>query len=261
MQPIVTLTSNFSQRDFYIAKWKGLLLSDVPSVRIVDISHQFLDDELMLSVFALKQSYIAFPPHTIHLVACNLFYTTHPELLVFEFNKHYFVMPNNGVATMLTDGLSPEAFLVPTLPDTPIHRHYLQIYTQVAMHLIEKKALNQIGTQLPVITKKILPQAHYSNNVLIGQVMYIDAYGNCVTNISEELYVQACNGRAFKLMPKESLSEGNTISRTYMEIESGKKINFFNSLGLLQISIVHSSAAKLLNYKCGSEVNIRFINS
>jgi S-adenosylmethionine hydrolase len=260
MPAIVTLSSNFGLRDFYIAKWKGMLLSAINNVNCIDITHDFMVENWITSVFAIKNTYADCPEGTVHLVACNLFYNTQPELLCFAYNKHYFIVPNNGVIAMLFDVLPVNIIRIQPKSNQNIYRDYLQIYTQAAAHIIAQNPIETLGTACTQPTTFHLNLPYCSNNKLYGRIEYIDIDGNLISNIEQTYFNECRQGRAFVIIAKDFKNEEITLNTTYYDLQPGKKVLFFNSIGLLQISLMLSSAAKLLNFKLNDEIIIRFID-
>ncbi|MDB4303479.1 SAM-dependent chlorinase/fluorinase, partial [Desulfosarcina sp.] len=69
--PIITLTSDWGQKDAYAGAVKGAILSKMPEVTIVDISHQVPPYEIEQAAYILKNAYPNFPKGTIHIIGIN----------------------------------------------------------------------------------------------------------------------------------------------------------------------------------------------
>jgi hypothetical protein len=102
---IVTLTSDYGTTDHYVASLKGRLLSLRPQLTIVDVSHNIHNFDIVQAAFVLKHAYLSFPKTAIHIALVHN--STGPQdLLCFERDGHYFIMPDNGLVTLLFEEIT-----------------------------------------------------------------------------------------------------------------------------------------------------------
>jgi len=99
---IITLTSDFGNRDAYVATMKGVILSIDPSVRLIDISHEIAAQDVMEAAFVLQNAAWHFPDGTVHLVVVDPGVGTGRNALAVELNGQFFVGADNGLFTLLT---------------------------------------------------------------------------------------------------------------------------------------------------------------
>jgi S-adenosylmethionine hydrolase len=101
--PIITLTSDWGHSDHYIGAVKGSILSLLPDVKIIDISHQVAPFNIEQAAFILKNCYKNFPKGTIHIIGVNTEESDkNPHTVVF-INDHYFIGTDNGIFSMIFD--------------------------------------------------------------------------------------------------------------------------------------------------------------
>ncbi|MEP2403137.1 MAG: SAM hydroxide adenosyltransferase, partial [Nonlabens ulvanivorans] len=112
-----------------------------------------------------------------------------------------------------------------------------------------------------------------ANNSIIGQVIYIDNYGNAVTNITRDLFKSTGKGREFTLTARSE--KHNKIydhysgfidfsKEDYKRDIDGRAIVIFNSSGYIEIATYKSnpitigSASSLFGLKDNTPINIKF---
>ena len=98
---IVTLTSDWGTRDYYAAAVKGTLLSMMPDVTIVDITHQINPFNISQAGFTLKHCYKNFPVGTIHIIAVETIESLDSPHVVVKAGGHYFISTDNGIFLLL----------------------------------------------------------------------------------------------------------------------------------------------------------------
>ena len=101
---IVTLTSDYGAKDHYVAALKGCLLSKSPNMTIVDVSHEIGSFNIVQAAFVLRHAYPSFPDGTIHCVLVHN-RTEEQRLLAFQHRGQVFLVPDNGIATLMFDDI------------------------------------------------------------------------------------------------------------------------------------------------------------
>jgi S-adenosylmethionine hydrolase len=121
--------------------------------------------------------------------------------------------------------------------------------------------------------KDIKPAISNDDNQIIGSVIYIDNYGNVVTNITQKIFNEISKSRPFTIYARNV--KFNRIFNSYSDAidysipkdkreEDGKKIALFNNLGYLELSIYKSnpstvgSASTLFGLNYRDTISIHF---
>ena len=105
--------------------------------------------------------------------------------------------------------------------------------------------------------KALLSQATVEENLIKGNVVYIDSYGNIITNISSELFGIVGQNNPFTIMLRSKDYYIDVISSSYNEVPAGERLALFNENELLEIAInrgantVTGGAEKLMGIKKG----------
>jgi len=255
--PIITLTSDWGQRDYFLAAVKGKILSQLPTVSIIDISHGISPFNLKQASFIIRNSYPHYPPGTVHILSLLTESTEKIPHLVVQFDRQFFIGADNGIFSLIFDH-DPEKIIrlsspaVDGLNDIPARDRFVAS----AVHLAAGKPIEQLGE--PVSQWK--EQLHFlpvvSGDVIRGVVIYINQYENVVTNITRDLIEKAGRGRKFIIEFRgESI---NGINQTYQEVPVGEIVALFGSTGHLEIAINQGNAASLLGLDINDPVRVEF---
>jgi S-adenosylmethionine hydrolase len=196
--------------------------------------------------------------------------------IALKLDNHYFICPNNGVISMIASEFRPEKIVEINIHDRvessfPV----LDVFVKVACHIKRGGTLEVIGKEIEdyKIITDIQPIISSNNDKITGSVIYIDNYGNVITNISQKLFNEIRQGREFELMAGRY--PFNKIHEKYSDIVDfsiptderrydGNRLAIFNSAGFIEISIYRSNlntvggASSLLNLNYRDQLTITF---
>lgn len=253
---IITFMSDFGWRDHYVASVKAKILSIIPNITVVDISHEIEPFNIPHAAFVLSSIFRDFPKGTVHLVAVSSQSRNSEKYIAMKLEEHYFVGSDNGIFSLLSD--RNPSVIIELLNDPLIAANFPEknILAHAAVALSSGKALYDIGKQLLTIQKLINRQIKTTKNEIEGRVAHIDKYGNLITNIKIEDFTQVAKIRQARFQIGRTEVEG--LSDSYYKKEGGDCICLFNSLGLLEVSIIHGNASKLLNMRYDSPITVSF---
>ncbi|MBT8263264.1 MAG: SAM-dependent chlorinase/fluorinase [Bacteroidia bacterium] len=253
--PIITLTTDFGEKDHFVGGVKGAIYNELDSVRIVDISHSISPFHLTEAAYIIQNAYKSFPAGTIHIIGIDSGLTPENDHLAVLLDGHYFICANNGIISMLTSEIKPEKIVQINIHDR-INSNFpvLDVFVKVACHIARGGTLEVIGKNITKIKELtgIRPVVNPEGNLIIGNVIYIDNYGNVVCNITRGLFDKIGKGRPFKIMARTaSFSEvyNNYSDAINFELpaekreEDGKKLALWNSGGYLELAIYKSNPA------------------
>jgi len=257
LMTIITLTTDYGLKDHYVSALKGAIYSDNKNLQIVDISHQIEPFNIHQAAYIIKNASQSFPAGTIHIIGVNAEWSIENEHLVVLFDNQYFICANNGILSILTDTLLPEKVIeINAFEDANDNFPAKSIFAKVACHIARGGNLDVIGKpfhQLKEI-KNIAPVINANKTQIIGSIIYIDHYGNIITNISKTLINQVSNGRKFEVIARKAVikeihnSYNGIINFNIPEkdrtIKDGEKMALYNSNNLLEIAIYKSDLSK-----------------
>lgn len=253
--PIVTITSDFGDRDYYLAMIKGAILSLQPEVTIVDITHNIDPYDIVQAAFALRNAYSSFPEGTIHIASINNFYSKSNCFIALREKEHYFLGPDNGVFSLVFEVI-PRAIYeleIPRKSNFPLK----EIFAEAVNHLCSGKPFNEIGLPLDAIDQRIGFQPVIGPDRIQGTVIYIDAFENVITNIRSDLFKKVAKGRRFALHYKRN-DPIRKLCKFYYDVNVGDRLCLFNSADYLEIAINMGKAASLLGLKVEDTIQIDF---
>ena len=271
----ITLTTDFGRKDHFVSAVKGAIYTLLPEANIVDISHEISPFNITETAYILKNAYKSFPKGTIHIIGVDSEMTPENKHIALLLDGHYFVCPDNGIMSMIASEINPTKVVEINIHDR-IETSFsvLDVFVNVACHIARGGTLEVIGKPLPEITKMVELQPQIvSETKIIGSVIYIDNYGNVISNITKELFNQVGKGRKFTLSAgrynfKKVLSKYSDIVDFNLPVNernsAGNKLALFNSGSYLEIAIYKSNlqtvggASSLLGLDYRSSVSIEF---
>jgi S-adenosylmethionine hydrolase len=257
---IVTLTSDWGLKDHYLASVKGAFLRSIPGVTLVDISHQIPPFDLNQASFILKSAYKNFPEGSIHIVGVNTEASIEMPHVLIKHQGHYFIGADNGIFALMFDE-DPELIIELDIIQASNRFSFStkDVFIQAAMHLIEGNDLELLGEKKTSLTNKMSFKPVIETGLIKGKVIYIDAYQNLITNITEDLFKQVVNGKKFKILLRAGNYEITRISKSYLDVSEGELLALFDSENYLEISINKGKASSLLGLELDDSVRIEVL--
>ena len=274
--PIITLTTDFGTKDHFVGAVKGAIYSELRDVKIVDISHQISPFSINEAAYILKNAYKNFPEGTIHIIGVDSEISVENKPIALQLEKQFFICCDNGILSMITNEINPEKLVEITIPESnetkvPI----LDIFIKVACHIARGGMLEVIGKKIDDVRKlyEIQPLVNTEQNQIVGTVIYIDNFGNVISNITQNIFNNIGKGRDFEIIARNY--NFTKIYTKYNEIvdfdapaekrqDDGKRLAIFNSANYLEISLYRSNlntvggASSLLGLKYRDNITVRF---
>ena len=273
---IITLTTDYGNKDYSVSELKAKIYNEISDVRIVDVSHNISPFNLTEAAYIIKSAYRHFPKDSIHIIGIESELTPENAHLAMKFNNNYFIGADNGIFSMIIDDFKADSIV-----EINIHKNYNNtisandVFVKVATHISRDGKLEVIGKKTNSIKeiKDIKPVISNDNNQIIGSIIYIDNYGNVVTNITEKIFTEISKSRPFTIYARNV--KFDKIFNSYSDAidysvpkekreEDGKKIALFNNLGYLELSIYKSnpstvgSASTLFGLGYRDQISIHF---
>ena len=254
--PIVTFTTDFGWRDYYLAMIKGAMLCGHPQLNIVDITHSIKNYDIVQAAFLFKNAWRSFPEGTIHLISINDFYAARKRFLATTCEGHFFIAPDNGVFSLIFDDEMPPHFYELDYDEgSPFPLK--DIYAQAVGYLAHGRPLIEIGLPAQDIEQRITLQPVIGHSQIRGSIIYVDNYDNAISNINRELFDKVGSGRPFKLYFKRH-PPIKRLSKHYQDLPVGELLCLFNSAGYLEIAVNMGRASTLFGLKEEETIQIDF---
>jgi S-adenosylmethionine hydrolase len=272
---IITLTTDYGLKDHFVGALKGKILSEFTDATIIDISHYIDPFNTAEASYIISSSYDSFPKGTIHIIGVDIESNKENQHVAMQWNDHFFIASDNGILSMLSQKIMPQKIVAITIHDR-LHSDAtdLDVFVKVACHIARGGILTVIGKEINSLKQVTDLQVVLSDdgNQLKGNVIYIDHFGNVVTNISKKQFLECAKGRDYEVVCRNQTIK--TILPNYSAIASsdkytvknyeGQKLAIFNEAGFLEIAIFRSnpltvgSASTLLGLNYRDVVSIQF---
>ncbi len=259
---ILTLLSDFGDRDVYVGVMKGVIAQINPTLRVVDLTHQIPPQNIAAARFCLMNAYPYFPNGTVHVAVVDPGVGGVRRAIAVELAQGFLVGPDNGIfsgvlnqnpAIVAVELTNPEYWRIPQPSQT---FHGRDIFAPVGAHLASGVPLQQLGQEIDPATLVQLDIAEYSQTEtgVVGSIQYIDDFGNLVTNIPGS----CVQGKSWCVQ-----TAGLTIPgcETYCNVEVGNAIALIGSHGWVEIAINSGHAQSQLQMNLKTAVQVVFTKS
>jgi S-adenosylmethionine hydrolase len=265
-RPIITLLTDFGWGDGYIGAMKGVILDINPDCCIIDLAHHIPPHDVMGGALVLGQTYTFFPAGTIHVAVVDPGVGGARRPLILEAGDYLFVGPDNGIFTFVLKQeqgaqayeLVEERFRLPRVSQT---FHGRDIFAPAAAHLSREVPPAEMG---PVVdsaelTTLAIPEPTLKGDLdgeaLLGEVIWVDYFGNLITNISQERLGEFATGGIVELEIKGERIRG--LKTSYEEGQEGEVIALWGGAGFLEISLKGEGLHGARGWGRGEPVRIR----
>ena len=272
---IITLTTDFGHKDYFVGALKGKILSEHKEAVIVDISHEIDLFNTLEASYCIEAAYHNFPKGTIHIIGVDSERVGDTQHIAMQWDDHYFICADNGILNALIQKKIPQKIVAITIHDRlNIDASDMDVFVAVACHIARGGLLNVIGKEIQSLKPVNVLTSSISDNLneIKGQIVYIDSFGNCVTNISHKQFNDTIRGRKFEIVIKnkkfsrlhKSYSDFQVTDVKQLKDLEGDFLALFNENGYLEIAIYKSnpktvgSAATLLGLHFRDTVSIKF---
>lgn len=273
---IITLTTDFGIKDHFAGATKGAIYSELPDVKIVDISHNVAPFNVPEAAYIIQNAYNSFPKGTIHLIGIDAELNPENKHIAILLDDHYFICANNGIMSMICAEIAPQRIVEINIHDRiatsfPV----LDVFVNVACHIARGGTLDVIGKVIDTIKpiKNLIPFVNDDKTQIIGNVIYIDNYGNVITNIKRKFFESVQKTRDYEVYARHYKFQ--KIYDKYSDIvnfeipeekrhDLGKRMAVFNSSGYLEIAVYKGdtetvgSASTLLGLKSRDTITVNF---
>ena len=256
---LITLTTDFGLTDWFVGTMKGVILGINPRATIVDITHDVQPGDIRAASFALAVSYRFFPKGTVHVAIVDPGVGSSRKAIAVQTANYFFVGPDNGV---LSWALRKEK--IKAVRSLENHTYFLcpishsfhgrDIFAPAAAHLAGGLSIRKLGPDRKHLVQLPWPELVRRKNRVEGEVIYIDRFGNGITNIPDKL---GCNSglNSCEIYPKRRWR--CPVKDFYEAVPAGMPVMIAGSAGFMEIAVNGGSAEKQLALKIGTAVVLK----
>ena len=262
MQPsgVITITTDFGHKGPFVGVMKGVILQRFREAQVVDLTHEIPAQWPPEAGFWVRRSYRYFPPGTVHVAIVDPGVGTERDILIIEYDHHYFMAPDNGLLGRMLD--HAEGALIFRLDLSVLERlniptpsntfHGRDIFAPIAAELAAGKTT---PVSLGVATDSWIPawveEPEVRENSVAGSVMTVDGFGNLISNIDADLVAD------FDRPVVHIAGKDIPLLKTYGNVKPGELLALINSFDVVEVAMAESSAAESLGVERGAPVTVR----
>ncbi len=261
---VVTLLTDFGDRDYFVASMKGVILGINPQARIVDLTHEIPAHGIEEAAYLLKSCYRYFPDGTVHIAVVDPGVGSARQPLLVSTSRYHFLAPDNGVLTYIyEDELSVEVRHIENkqyrLESEGATFDGRDLFAPAAAWLTRGQVPGSYGRLVLDYVRLSISQPQVSDKVLTGHIVYVDRFGNLISNISL-LHLKELQGVTRQSFSEASILLGGVtfkgLVRSYSEGSAREPAALINSNGQLEIFVKEGSAAERLQLGRGARIDL-----
>ncbi|MDR2126103.1 MAG: SAM-dependent chlorinase/fluorinase [Prevotellaceae bacterium] len=255
---IVTLTTDWKDGDYNIGRLKACIISCNSNICIIDITHNIQAYNTLQAAFVLKNTYQYFPCGSIHVIGVNSEPSPNNPIVAMKNDEHFFVGANDGMLSLICDK-QPDS--VVELPYDDNHRgfHFAGALSNCIKAIYAGLKLEDFG-KVCELRQEFTSYPACNESSIIGRVIYIDAFGNAITNIDKKTFEKIRKNRKFEISIQSNMAKITKLSQYYDDEKKGEMFAMFNSIELLELAIFNKNLAHLYGIDTKSSIIIKFIN-
>ncbi|WP_396209763.1 S-adenosyl-l-methionine hydroxide adenosyltransferase family protein [Flavobacterium sp.] len=274
---IITLTTDFGHKDYFVGALKGKILSELKEATLIDISHSIDLFNTLEASYCIEAAYSSFPKGTIHIIGVDSERVGDAQHIVLQWDDHFFICADNGILNALLQKKVAQKMVAINIHERlQSNASDIDVFVTVACHIARGGLLNVIGKDITDLKPVNAVNTTVSNDLktLKGQIIYIDSFGNCVTNVSQKQFIEVARNRKFEIQIKnkkltrihKNYSDFPVAENKQLKDFEGDFLALFNENGFLEIAIYKSNpktvgaASTLLGIKFRDTITIEFKN-
>jgi S-adenosylmethionine hydrolase len=259
---VITLVTDFGADSGYPAAMKGVIYSIAPTATVIDISHGILRHHAREGAFLLWMTAAHFPQGTVHCAVVDPGVGTARAPLTIRSGGQLFVGPDNGLLVPAARRLgSLETFVITNerFFRKPVSRtfHGRDIFAPIAAHLANGFPPEELGERIEKFAKLNFGEGVRQGSTLTGEILFIDSFGNLVTNISSALLRDFVKPEERVTLESGSKSTQARFLETYGQAQENELFVTVGSHDQTEIAVNLGNAAQRLRARPTESLTLR----
>ena len=257
---VITITTDFGHKGPFVGVMKGVILQRFCDAKIIDLTHEIPAQWPPEAGFWVRRSYRYFPPGTVHVAIVDPGVGTERDILIVEYDRHFFMAPDNGLLGRMLDhadgallfklDLSALERLDISPPSNTFHGR--DIFAPIAAELAAGRTT---PVSIGIATNSWIPawvdEPDVTAGKVSGSIMTVDAFGNLISNIDAPM-IESIANPVVHIAGKDI-----PVLTTYGSVKPGEYLALVNSFGVVEIAVAESSAAEALGVERGAPITVR----
>jgi S-adenosylmethionine hydrolase len=270
---IVVFQTDFGVKDGAVSAMKGVAAGVDPNLKLYDLTHEIPAYNIWEAAYRLEQTAPYWPAGTVFVSVVDPGVGTSRKSVVLKTKTgHYFVTPDNGTLTLISQSLGIES--VREIDEVLNRRknsqasytfHGRDVYAYTGARLAAGAiSFDQVGKELPSKVVAIpYQQPVVQGDSILGNIPILDIqYGNVWTNINDSIF------KVLHVEPKAKLEininrngiqvfrQDVEFAHTFGDVAEGKMLAYMNSLMNFSLAINMGNMADSFHINSGPEWNI-----
>jgi len=250
--PVITLTTEWRPDDIYNGIIKGKLCTLCPGITIIENASNISPFNISHASFIIRNTFEHYPDGTIHIVCVHSEAADNQDYLIVKAREHFFIGTDNGIFNLILNSEPEEIIKI----DNNGSSDELEIFAKAASDLVSGKKLSELGVSVKTVSEKFPLRATIDKDVIIGSIIFIDSYGNAISNITKEVFYRVFENKEYRILIQSNKNHIDQISERYNQVPVGEMLARFNKFDLLEISINGADVSELLGLDVGSVVRV-----
>ncbi|HLP72211.1 MAG TPA: SAM-dependent chlorinase/fluorinase [Bacteroidales bacterium] len=254
--PVITLTTEWKPNDFYYGIIRGKLSARCPDATVIVNAGGIPALNIAHASFVIRNTYENYPKGSVHIICVHSEAEKGKDCLLVRARDHFFIGTDNGIFNLILNSEPDEMIKIGGNGSTD----ELEIFASAAANVYLGKKLSEIGTPVKEMEEKLPLRATIEKNLITGSIIFIDSYGNAISNITKEVFYRVFGDTGFRILIQSNRNHTGRISSKYSDVPVGELLARFNQLDLLEIALNGANVSELLSISIGSVVRIEAPN-
>ena len=242
----ITLLTDYHYKDFYLGKVKSRILRCFSEHRLLDICHGVDSFDLLQTSYAFNGMRSEFSSDDIHFIFVKLHYDKNFKILIAKTKNHgIIVVANNGILGLLNIELE-KIYELPVNKGSFVELSLIEQISQIDFSILKE-------CETPFFLKR--PEPRITEKEIRGEIMLIDQYGNCISNIHQSVFEPFVQNSIYEIcFRREKIL---SLSDDYSDNREAGAVAIFNEQGWLEIASVEGNGSKLFGLGSQSKISVK----
>ena len=258
--PLITLLTDFGDRDWFVASMKGVILTISPHATIVDLSHHVSPHSVEEAAYLLKSCYRYFPDGTVHVAVVDPGVGSARRPLIAKSERYFFLAPDNGLlthilaedSTMKVREIENKDYRLTSAGRTFDGR---DLFAPAAAWLSRQQPFPSFGRLIDDCKTFRISKPKWEARALVGEIVHVDRFGNLISNLTSHHADEV--REATKRSPPLIRIAGYTVDGLVGSYAEGSRVEpsaLINSNGVIEVFLNEGNAAQRLKTGCRAEI-------